>query len=118
MAGAFLYLIARFWARLSGFLIDWYLGGFKVFIHAALNAFEKLDQVFALKVTLRYMFRPLYQDRSVIGYALGFFFRAIRALTGALVYAALWLVFTAAYIAWAATPLGLIYLTIRNYGTA
>lgn len=118
LIGVCSYLIMRFTARLTGFLYDWYVGGFKVFVHAALSFFESLDRTFALKVTLRYMFRPLYQDRSVIGYALGFFFRALRAVFGALLYAALWIVFSAVYAAWAAAPLAFIYFAFKTYGTA
>lgn len=116
--GAFLYLITRFFNRLIWFIYDWYVGGFKIFIHTTLNAFENLDQIFALRVTLRYMFQPLYQDRSVVGYTLGFLFRALRALVGTLIYAALWIIFAGVYAAWAATPLLLVYFAIKTHGTA
>ncbi len=118
LIGVCSYLITRFVVRLIGFLSDWYVGGFKVFMHAAISAFESLDRTFALKVTLRYMFRPLYQDRSVIGYTLGFFFRALRAIVGALFYAVLWIVFAGAYVVWAAAPLVLVYFAFKTYGTA
>jgi hypothetical protein len=115
--GALSYLITRFITRLIGFLYDWYVGGFKIFVHTVFNIFESLDRVFALKITLRYMFRPLYQDRSAVGYILGFLFRLARALAGALFYAALWIIFAGVYAVWAATPLLLVYFATKTYGS-
>ena len=104
-------------SRLIGFLYDWYVGAFKVLTHTVLNVFERLDRTLALRVTFRYMFRPLYQDRSVIGYVLGFFFRLIRTVLGSLLYLALFIVFLMAYIVWAATPIILIYFAFKTNGT-
>lgn len=87
-------------------------------VHTALGIFERLDRTFALRVTIRYIFHPLYQDRSIIGYLLGFLFRFFRIVIGAGVYAVVWAIFAAVYIGWAAVPFLLIYLAFKKYGAA
>lgn len=89
-----------------------------VLTHSGLNIFERLDRSLALRVTLHHIFEPLYQDRSVIGYVLGFIFRIIRVIVAFLVYGVIAIIFIAAYIIWAAYPLYLIYCAFTNHGTA
>lgn len=70
---------------------------------------EYLDRRLALRVTLRYFLKPLYQDYSVLGYIFGFIFRSGRVIVVSLVYAAIVFSFAAAYLIWIAVPPFLIY---------
>jgi hypothetical protein len=92
------------------------VGSFLVLAHKALDIFENLDRSFALKVTLRHIFEPLYQDRSVIGHILGLIFRTVRVIGALVVYGVIALIFVMIYILWAAVPLVLIYNIFTNHG--
>ncbi len=113
-----LYLVTRFFNRLVQFLRHWYVDSFMVLSHLAVNTFEFLDRSFALRVTLRHIFEPLYQDRTVAGHILGFIFRLARIILGLAVYAALLIVFVAAYVLWAVALIVLIYIVIKYHGIA
>ena len=76
---------------------------------------EELDRVFALQVNLRYIFHPLYQDRTVIGYILGFIFRSLRIVVGFVIYVIVAIFFVALYLVWLAIPLYIIYQIIVAY---
>ena len=92
--GLFAYLFSRLAFRFGSFFRSWYVGGSRRYASAALNFFEILDRGFALKITLRHLFKPMYGDYSAVGYGLGFLFRAVRLLIGSVVYvaaAACWL---------------------------
>jgi hypothetical protein len=84
--GLFSYLFSRLAFRFGSFFRHWYVGGSRRYAHAALNFFELMDRGFALKITLRHLFKPMYGDYSAVGYALGFIFRSIRLVIGLVVY--------------------------------
>lgn len=111
MSFALVYLIQRFFYRLGEFLRHWYIVSFFDISHAAINFLERLDQLFALRVTFRNWLKPLYQDYTTLGYILGFFFRTGRVIAGGLVYAAVIVIAAGIYLAWAAVP---IYIIINN----
>ncbi len=113
-----LYLATRFLYRLTQFLNDWYVASFSALAHRATSILERYDRSLALRVTLRHMFEPLYQDRSVIGYILGFIFRTVRICIALVAYAIVILVFVTIYALWASVPLLLIYFILTNHGIA
>lgn len=84
--GLFSYLFGRLAFRFGAFFRNWYIGGSRRYAHAALNFFEILDRGFALKITLRHLFKPMYGDYSAVGYGLGFLFRLVRLSIGLVVY--------------------------------
>jgi hypothetical protein len=63
----------------------------------------------AFKITLKHLFEPLYQDRSFIGYVLGFIFRSGRLIAGALFYFILLAFAAAVYLIWLAVPVFIIF---------
>ncbi len=109
MSFSIVYLVERFFYRIFQFIYHWYVGGFFWFVRSALNFLEALDRFFALKITLRYLFRPLYQDYTLIGYILGFIFRSGRLIGGGLVYLAVLIVAAGLYAIWAALPVYILY---------
>ncbi len=103
--GLIAYLLSRLAYRFTAFFRNWYVGGSRRYAHAALNFFEILDRGFALKITLRHLFKPMYGDYSAVGYALGFLFRLVRLITGLMVYiiaAGCWILI---YIVFAVFPI-------------
>ncbi len=110
----FTYLVWRLWDGISGFVQHWYADGFKAVAGTAVEFFYRLDKIFAVKVNLKLLFTPLYQDRSFIGYVLGFLFRSFRVLIGGVIYIFLGFVSACAYIAWGAIPVFLLYKAITG----
>lgn len=115
MAFAPLYLLNRLFFRVSDFFHHWYLDGSRAILHGFTSIFEKLDRTFALRVTLRYFWKPLYGDYSIVGRVFGLFFRSVRILIAAVIYLALAVVMFAVYLAWLALPFAILFLAYRAY---
>ena len=107
-------LIQRFFYRFIDFFHHWYVDGSRVIAHRFISTLEVADQTFAVKITLRYFFQPLYRDYSVIGRVLGVIFRSGRILIGAAVYAAIASLFLIFYLAWLAVPPAVLFYAARN----
>ena len=112
MSISLIYLVQKFFYRILKFVYNWYIGSFWVIGHFAISVFEGIDQHFAFKITIKHLFEPLYQDRTILGYILGFIFRTIRVLLGAVVYAFLFLIVAGVYVVWAVIP---IYIVLRGF---
>jgi hypothetical protein len=111
---ALVYLVQRFFYRFFDFFHHWYVGGSRVFAHAFISTLEAADRTFAVKITLKYFFQPLYKDYTAIGRILGVVFRTGRILIGAVIYLAIALIFVAAYLVWLAIPATIIFYAARN----
>ncbi|MCL5004806.1 MAG: hypothetical protein M1170_02600 [Patescibacteria group bacterium] len=109
----FIYLFNRLLRRIKKFFRHWYVNGFFVYSHFIVSFLEKLDRFFALKITWRYLFQPLYQERNIIGYILGFVFRLGRLLVGGAVYLAIIAGAAGLYLIWLAFPVYVIFKIIR-----
>lgn len=107
-----IYLLHGLLYRAADFFRRWYIKSFPVYFHIVISILERLDTTFALKITLHHLFAPLYQDRSVLGYILGFIFRSLRILSASFVYVILVVFFILVYIAWLAVPAILLYQVI------
>lgn len=109
MVSPLVYLLNRFFYRLKEFLRHWYLNSFYIITHRTLNLLERLDRILALKITLRYWLKPLYQDYTLVGYLMGFIFRSWRIIIAAIVYSLIIAAAAAIYIVWMAIPLYVVY---------
>lgn len=107
-----IYIFIQALGALGSFFRHWYLGGFYVFAHRLTSVIVALEQTFALRVTLRNLFKPLYQDYTVMGVVLGFIFRPLRLLIGGLLYVFVALLCAVLYGVWAAIPVFLFVKTI------
>ena len=67
------------------------------------------DESFAIKITLRHFFEPLYKDYSIIGRILGVIFRTGRIILGGIVYLLIAIIFAVAYIIWLGIPAALLW---------
>lgn len=112
MSFSLVYLANRFFYRVYEFLRHWYVGSFWAIARRTLAILERLDRTFALRVTVRYFLKPLYQDYSILGYILGFFFRTGRLLAGGIVYLVIIAAAAAVYLFWAGLPL---YIAAKGF---
>ncbi len=109
------YVAARFVHRILGFLEHWYVGSFRVVGSWTLALFGRLDRSFALIVTFKHFFQPLYQDRTFIGYVLGVIFRSVRVVVAVTVYIIVFFLITLAYLVWLLVIPFIIYEILKNF---
>lgn len=109
------YLLYRSLFRFSDFFHHWYVDGSKVFFHGLISALEKADKLFAVGINLRFFFRPIYGDYSVIGRFLGVIFRAVRIIIGTAFYLLLLAVFLPIYFLWLLIPASILYLIFNAF---
>lgn len=91
------------------FFVHWYVGGFHAGSHWLINFLERLDRFFAFGITWRYFGQPLFQDRTAVGYILGFVFRLLRLLLGGIVYFVVIVLAMVLYLLWSGIPLYILY---------
>lgn len=108
------YLVQRFFYRLVDFFHHWYVDGSRAIGRRFIGTLEAADQAFAVKITLRYFFQPLYKDYTVIGRIMGVVFRTGRIAIGLAVYLLVAVLFLAFYLAWLATPAIIILYGVRG----
>ncbi|MBI4992372.1 MAG: hypothetical protein HZB99_04105 [Candidatus Harrisonbacteria bacterium] len=108
------YIFTHLGKRILGFFGHWYINGFLRIVHWTYNILEKLDRYFALRITMKNWFQPLYQDYTPIGYLWGFTFRTVRILISLIVYAVIIFLSASVYILWAAVPIYVIYKIFTN----
>jgi len=115
---AAIYIINRFLFRFIEFWRHWYAGSFKFGSNIFISFLENLDKSVALKITAKNIFQPLYQDRSFIGYVLGFIFRSVRLFFGGIFYLIVAAIALVIYLFWLAIPILVIYEIVKNLGFA
>ncbi len=111
---AFIYIIQRFLYRFVDFFHHWYVDGTRFIAHKFISVLTEMDKSFAVKITLRHFFDPLYKDYSIVGRILGIIFRSIRVAIGGAVYIVFAIVFLFLYLVWIAIPAVLIILAVRG----
>jgi hypothetical protein len=109
------YIFNRFFFRIYYFLYHWYVRGFRKFSNWTLDYLEKLDYTFALKINLKNIFQPLYQDYSFVGHIIGFVLRSIRIISAVIIYTLISVICLALFLAWAAIPPFAVYQIITNF---
>ena len=111
---ALVYIFERFFYRIGDFFHVWYVHASRNMAHFFISCFEWLDQTFAVKITLRHFFEPLYKDYSILGRLLGVIFRTIRVLIGFFVYLLFAALFLLIYLIWLLIPPVLIFYVGKN----
>jgi hypothetical protein len=112
---ALVYLVNRVFYRIADFFHHWYIDGSRRLLHDFVSFLEKLDKTFAIKVTFKYFFQPLYKDYTVIGRILGLIFRSSRILIALFVYTFFSLIFLVVYACWLLIPPALIFYAIAKF---
>lgn len=110
-----LYIITHLGRRISDFFRHWYIDGFFRSVDWSLSILERLDKSFAVRITAKNWFQPLFQDYTVIGHIWGFIFRTIRIFAGLAVYLVFILFAATLFAAWAGLPLFAIYQIITKF---
>src|SRR6185436_3340892 len=99
-----IYLVRRFFYRFFDFFTHWYVDGSRAFGRTFIETLANIDQIIALKITLRYFFQPLYKDYTIMGRILGVIFRTLRILLGIIIYPIIIAAVLAVYLVWVAIP--------------
>lgn len=110
-----IYILNRYLFRIYYFLYHWYVRGFRKFLNRVINYLEKLDYKFALRINLKNIFQPLFQDYSIASHILGFISRSIRIIVAGIIYAVFIIFCAALFLIWAAVPVFAIYQIITNF---
>jgi hypothetical protein len=108
------YLARRFIYRFLDFFHHWYVDGSRVIGRRFMATLTAADQSFAVAITLRHFFEPLYKDYSIIGRIMGIVFRSVRVVIGGIFYLILAAVFALVYIIWVAIPAIIIFYVAKN----
>ena len=72
------------------------------------------DQSFAVAITLRHFFEPLYKDYTIIGRIMGIFFRSVRVVIGGALYLVLAIAFAIVYVIWLAIPAIILFYAAKH----
>lgn len=110
----FIYFLNCVFCRFLEFFQHWYADSFRFYSHFVISLLEKLDRKFAFRITLKYIFKPLYQDRSFIGYILGFIFRSGRLILSGFIYLILLTMAIILFFGWSIFPFYIIYKIVKN----
>jgi len=108
------YIAVRFAQRFFGFFEHWYIGGTRFFWDRLTDILGNFDSTFAVAVTVRHLFQPLYQDNTVIGYILGFIFRVLRTLLGIVIYIFVSSLALIVYFLWVSLPAFVVYKIVEG----
>jgi hypothetical protein len=108
------YLLRRFAYHFLDFFRHWYVGGSRAIGRRFMATLSAADRSFAVVITLRHFFEPLYKDYSVIGRILGIVFRTIRVLIGSVFYLILTIAFAIVYVIWLAIPAVIIFYAAKH----
>lgn len=106
------YLARRFVYRITEFFRHWYVKSVRIYLNFVINIFQAVDRYFAWKVTLHFIFHPLYGDYTIVGYTLGFIFRVLRLTVALIVYAVMFFIAVVLYAIWVIIP---PYLILRPF---
>jgi len=102
------YLAQGLVMNLLVFIKRWYLGSWYRMFGTGRYLVRRLERSLAIRINVRFLFVPLYQERNIYGYVLGFLFRSLKIIVGGALYVCIGVFVVALYIAWAIVPFVLI----------
>ena len=94
------YIVKTIFRKVGLFFKHWYVDGFWFVYRYYTYIIKMLDREWALFVTIKYLFKPLYQDYSFAGYFIGVGFRIARSFIAFLIYLFVTLIFIFIYLVW------------------
>lgn len=112
---ALIYLFNRFFYQLGSFFHHWYIDASRYLFHYFMSTLERLDRTWAVRITLRYFFHPLYKDYTIIGRIVGMIFRSGRIFIGSVIYLLAAGLFIVLYLFWLAAPFLLLFYIGKNF---
>jgi VIT1/CCC1 family predicted Fe2+/Mn2+ transporter len=114
MEYSLVYLLARLASSVIGFWKHWYVDGLIYAWDKLRGTIYSLDRSFAVRITLKHFFEPLWGDYSIIGRIIGPFIRIARIAFGGVLYllaACLWAILV---LVWLFIPIALL-ISIINF---
>ena len=108
------YIVVRFAYRIVDFFHHWYVDGTRVFLRRAMLFLHELNRTFAVFVTFKHFFEPLYKDYSIPGRVWGVVFRTGRVVLGILFTLCFAVLFLAAYLFWILLPPLTVFFSVNN----
>jgi len=108
------YLARRFAYRFVDFFHHWYVDGSRAIGRQLMTTLTAADQSFAVAITLRHFFEPLYKDYSIVGRIIGIVFRFMRVIFGGICYAFVAAGFAIAYLIWLLIPAVIIFYAAKS----
>ncbi len=109
-----IYLARRFLYRFVDFFHHWYVDGSRAIGRHFMTTITAADQSFAVAITLRHFFEPLYKDYSPVGRIMGVVFRTFRVIIGGAAYLVISLIYALVYLAWLSIPAIIIFYVAKN----
>ena len=107
------YLLKNALFVFTSFFRRWYVGGFSFIYGHTLKFIHALEHKFAVRANMYFWLRPMYQDRTIVGYVFGFLFRTIKIIIGIILYGFFIICGVFIYIAWVLVPV--ILIDIKRY---
>jgi hypothetical protein len=102
------YILQQFFLRIYDFFYHWYVEGVLFLWRRFRFISGSMEQSFAIRVTAKHLFEPLYKDYSIIGHILGPIFRIGRVVIGSFFYLVMAVVFFVLIVVWVSIPLFII----------
>ena len=111
------FLLQRLLLHILLFFRHWYEGGLFAIYGRALGLIRKMERAFSIRINIHFLFSPLYQERNIYGYVIGFLFRGVRIVFFGAVYLIVFVLAVVVYFLWAAIPVWILYhIIVLAYG--
>jgi len=110
----FVYLLKNLFLDVFLFFKHWYWDSFQLIYGKALGIIRGMERRLAVRINVRFIFKPLYQEYNIYGYVLGFLYRTFRIIIGSIGYLLIMALATLAYILWAALPVFVVYKIFKT----
>ena len=104
-----IYLIKTCIFRIWMFIWRWYVRGFLAVYGFWLGVIRATERRLAIRINVRFLFQPLYQERNITGYTFGFLYRLFKIILGGLWYGTTACIAILVYGVWAAIPMVVLY---------
>lgn len=102
------YIVKSFLFNIVLFFKHWYVDGWYWVYGRVLRALRVIEARIGMRVHIRFLFVPLYQEYNIFGYVIGFLFRIFRIGLGTVLYGCIAVFGALLYMVWAAIPLVLV----------
>ncbi len=109
-----IYLVKTLYFRVVMFFRRWYVNGFFTALNMLRRVLRSLERKMALRANLHFLFKPLYQEYNIVGYVMGFLYRSVKLVVGAVVYGIIIVCAAVLFVAWACIPAYGIYRIITG----
>ncbi|HPW34588.1 MAG TPA: hypothetical protein PK367_02405 [Candidatus Paceibacterota bacterium] len=110
----FLHIIKNLFFHIFLFFKHWYWNSGQLIYGWTLQTIRNMERRLALRINMRFMFQPLYQEYNIYGYILGFMFRAFRIITGGISYILIIIFASITYLVWVLIPIFIVYRIIQS----